>query len=112
MKIGIDLGGTNLRAAIVDDKAQLVDHVKEAVGEPRDPETIVEKIAAVCERCERELSHLLGVAIGVPELERLMLIDEGGDGNRHRVVVGGIDEPRDDGDQLVVVRTPPNREER
>ncbi len=49
MRIGIDLGGTNLRAAIIGDTASLVDHRKEAVGEPRDPATIVERCARMVE---------------------------------------------------------------
>lgn len=49
MKIGIDLGGSNLRAATVGEGAAIVEHRKEAVGEPRDPATIVERCAKLCE---------------------------------------------------------------
>jgi len=45
--IGIDLGGSNLRAARIDGSA-MTGH-REPVGEPRDPQTIVEKVARVVE---------------------------------------------------------------
>jgi glucokinase len=60
-KIGIDLGGTNFRVAIVDDEHELVTHRKESVGEPRDPETIVERCARVVE----ELAAGNGGSVGV-----------------------------------------------
>jgi len=44
--IGIDLGGSNLRAARIDQQG--ASH-REPVGEPRDPATIVEKVARVVE---------------------------------------------------------------
>jgi glucokinase len=50
VKIGIDLGGTNLRAAVVGEGAELVAVHKENVGEPRDPQTITERCAAVVEQ--------------------------------------------------------------
>jgi glucokinase len=46
--IGIDLGGSNLRAAKLDGTAIVARH-REPVGEPRDPQTIVEKVARVVE---------------------------------------------------------------
>jgi glucokinase len=42
--IGIDLGGSNLRAAVLGG----VTH-REPVGEPRDPASLVERIARICE---------------------------------------------------------------
>jgi len=66
MRIGIDLGGSNLRAAIVDDDAKLVEHRREKTGEPRDPQTIVERCAAVCEdllRIAGAASATVGVGI-------------------------------------------------
>jgi glucokinase len=62
MKIGIDLGGSNLRAAIVGEGAALANVHKEAVGEPRDPDTIVERIAAACEALA---ANERGVSVGV-----------------------------------------------
>lgn len=63
MKIGIDLGGTNLRAAIIDDTAKLVEHEREHVGEPRDPEAIVERCARVCERLSNGEPSSVGIGI-------------------------------------------------
>lgn len=49
--IGVDLGGTQLRAAaFADDSALALAQHRELVGEPRDPETIVERVAAIVER--------------------------------------------------------------
>jgi glucokinase len=50
VKIGIDLGGTNLRVASIDDAGTLVEAHKEPVGEPRDPATIVERCALAIEK--------------------------------------------------------------
>jgi glucokinase len=51
LAIGVDLGGTQLRAAAYrgDSPHALAQH-RELVGEPRDPETIVERVAAIVER--------------------------------------------------------------
>jgi glucokinase len=58
VRIGIDLGGTNLRVATVDDGATLLEVRKEQVGEPRDPHTVVE-------RCATLVEELAGTARGV-----------------------------------------------
>ena len=59
-RIGIDLGGSNLRvASLAPDSATLLDQHKEAVGEPRDPDTIVARIAALVDK-------LAGGATAVP----------------------------------------------
>ncbi len=62
MKIGIDLGGTNLRAATLGEGATLVEVHKEQVGEPRDPATIVERCATAVERLA---GNARGVSVGV-----------------------------------------------
>jgi len=65
LKIGIDLGGSNLRAAIVGDGATLTDTRKEPVGEPRDAEAIVLRCAKVIEELggnERGVSVGVGIA--------------------------------------------------
>lgn len=48
--IGIDLGGSNLRAAFIGQDHQVLEQIREPVGEPRDPETIVERVARVVEQ--------------------------------------------------------------
>ncbi len=51
MIIGVDLGGTNLRAATFDgDSATPLRSHKELVGEPRDPDRVIERVAVVCEQ--------------------------------------------------------------
>ncbi len=51
LAIGVDLGGTNLRSAVVDLATHaLAEHHKERVGEPRDPATVIERVAAAVER--------------------------------------------------------------
>lgn len=62
MRIGIDLGGTHLRAAIVDDGNHLVDVHRERVGERRDPESIVERTA---QRIETLAGEARDVTVGV-----------------------------------------------
>ena len=65
--IGIDLGGTNLRAAAfageaqVAEVAQLAAH-RELVGEPRDPDVVVEKVARVVEQLAPEGTVGVGIA--------------------------------------------------
>lgn len=61
--IGIDLGGSNLRAAIITPAGTLEDHRKEAVGEPRDPQTIVERCARLVEDISGGRPASVGVGI-------------------------------------------------
>jgi len=64
ISIGIDLGGTNLRAGtFAPGSAAPIEHVKEEVGEPRDPATIVERIAAVAERLAAGEPATVGIGI-------------------------------------------------
>jgi glucokinase len=63
MMLGIDLGGTNLRIAVVDESSQLRDHLREKVGEPRDPGTVVERCAALCEQLAAGAPASVGVGI-------------------------------------------------
>jgi glucokinase len=63
MMIGIDLGGTNLRAAVIDDSSRIVEHMKERVGEPRDPETIAERCARICEQWAPGGDATVGIGI-------------------------------------------------
>jgi glucokinase len=49
ISVGIDLGGTNLRAAAFDGDV-IVGHHRELVGEPRDPATVVAAVARVVEQ--------------------------------------------------------------
>ncbi len=62
-KIGIDLGGTNFRVAVVGDEHEIITHEKQAVGEPRDPETIVERCASTVEKLAAGRGGSVGVGI-------------------------------------------------
>lgn len=73
LRIGIDLGGSNLRiASLKADSPALVEQHKEAVGEPRDPETIVGRIAALVERFAGPAhgSEPIPVGIGIAAMLR------------------------------------------
>lgn len=70
MKIGIDIGGSNLRAAIVADGAALANVHKEPVGEPRDPATIVERLAAACEALAGTYAGPISVGVGIAAMLR------------------------------------------
>ncbi len=62
--LGVDLGGTNFRvAAFASDVGRPLQVVKEVVGEPRDPATIVERIAVTAERLAPAGPVTLGVGI-------------------------------------------------
>jgi len=64
ISIGVDLGGTNLRVATFEGgRHTAVDHVKEAVGDRRDPASIVERIADVAERLARGQPATVGIGI-------------------------------------------------
>ena len=63
MKIGIDLGGSNLRAAIVGEGAALVAQHREPVGEPRDPNTIADRITQIVRDLAGDESASVGVGI-------------------------------------------------
>lgn len=73
MKIGIDLGGSNLRAAIVDGTpggtATLLAQHREPVGEPRDPDVIADRIARVCRELANDAPEVT-VGIGIAAMLR------------------------------------------
>jgi glucokinase len=69
VRIGIDLGGTNLRVATVDEGATLLDVRKEQVGEPRDPHTVVERCATLIEDLAGTASTV-SVGIGIAAMLR------------------------------------------
>jgi glucokinase len=64
ISIGIDLGGTNFRAGTFEGgSATPVDHIKEVVGDRRDPAAMVERIADVTERLARGQAATVGIGI-------------------------------------------------
>jgi glucokinase len=71
MRIGIDLGGTNLRGATftTDSPEPRWTH-KERVGEARDPTSIVERLAQVIERLASDASGPIPVGVGIAAMLR------------------------------------------
>lgn len=66
LAIGIDLGGTNLRSAIVHPQSfALLEQDKEHVGEPRDVDSIVERVATAVERHATKAVGPVTVGVGI-----------------------------------------------
>lgn len=71
LRIGVDLGGTNLRvASLKPDSPALVEHHKETVGEPRDAEAIVERIAKLVARMTGDERDPIPVGVGIAAMLR------------------------------------------
>lgn len=70
-RIGIDLGGTNLRAAAFagTDATPQLTH-KELVGEPREPDAIVDRVATVVERLATGEPGPIPVGVGIAAMLR------------------------------------------
>src|SRR3954470_9277359 len=67
--IGVDLGGTNLRVAVVDDQGTLLEKVTTSTKVLRGPERVV---GAMCDNIRslttdfKSVGTLMGIGIGVP----------------------------------------------
>lgn len=71
LHLGVDLGGSNLRvASFAPGTATPLAHLKEAVGEPRDPATIVERVARAAEQLAGAASGPVPVGIGLAAMLR------------------------------------------
>lgn len=70
LNIGIDVGGTNLRAGIVDESARLLSQEQIPVGNFESPEAFVRKLAALIERAldaaHAAVSDIGSIGIGIP----------------------------------------------
>ena len=68
--IGIDLGGTNIVAAVVDDKYNIVGKSKTPTNSPRSAEEIFDDIAKVCreaiDEAKLSISDISSVGMGTP----------------------------------------------
>src|SRR4051794_14412741 len=66
--IGVDLGGTNLRAAAIDESGQILTRVSETANFQAGPEQVAGEIARIIDdvRQHTGANGLLGVGIGVP----------------------------------------------
>ena len=69
-RIGIDLGGTNIVAAVVDDDYKIVAKAKTPTATPRTPEEIFDDIAKVSKEAMAEvgltIADIKSVGIGTP----------------------------------------------
>jgi len=70
IQIGMDLGGSNLRAAAFGDDGTPLDSHREAVGEDRAPDAIVERVARTIERLAGGSEGPVDVGVGVAALLR------------------------------------------
>ena len=70
IQIGVDLGGSNLRAAAFGDGATPLEIHKEAVGDDRAPDAIVERVARTIERLAGGAAGPVAVGVGVAALLR------------------------------------------
>jgi glucokinase len=69
--VGIDLGGTNLRAAAFAPESHVqIESVREPVGEPRDPDLVVERVARVAEQLAKDAPAPVPVGVGVAAMLR------------------------------------------
>src|SRR6266542_2871568 len=71
--IGLDLGGTNLRAAAIDRSGRMLDKVAESTNPEKGREVVLGDMAAVINkiRASRSGDTLAGIGIGVPGFVRL-----------------------------------------
>ena len=70
MNIGIDVGGTNLRAGAVDEEGRLQAKVSVPVGHVESPEALVRRLAELARQAAREAGtpegEIRSVGVGIP----------------------------------------------
>ena len=70
LRIGIDLGGTNIVAGVVNDKYEIIAKAKTPTAMPRTPEEIFDDIAMVCKQAMAEagitIADIYSVGLGTP----------------------------------------------
>ncbi len=70
LRIGIDLGGTNIVASVVNDEYKILGTGKTPTNVPRSPEEIFDDIAAVCreamEKAGVSIAEIASVGMGTP----------------------------------------------
>lgn len=63
--IGIDVGGTNIRIAVVDENGSLIDVIKESTI-ANSIDTLVDQILALINRIDLNKYNICGIGIGIP----------------------------------------------
>ncbi|HWF03022.1 MAG TPA: ROK family protein, partial [Candidatus Angelobacter sp.] len=67
--IGVDLGGTNLRIAAIDDKGKTLDKITTSTEVARGRDQVIDEMCAAIQEIVAKLSgtgELAGIGIGVP----------------------------------------------
>ena len=87
-RIGVDLGGTNIAAGLVDDNYKIVDRESVKTNVPRPAESIVQDIAGLVnvlrERNNLEEKDIEAVGVGVPAAAGAISAGRGGYYHRRR----------------------------
>ena len=70
MDIGIDVGGTNLRAGVADGQGHLLSRVSMPVGEEKSPEVLIRRLAELAKKAAEEAGipeeEIQSVGVGIP----------------------------------------------
>jgi glucokinase len=70
MKIGMDIGGTNLRASAFADDGSTIGQIREPIGEPRDPDAIIERVAKLADYFAGDRPGPIPIGIGIAAMLR------------------------------------------
>jgi glucokinase len=65
LRIGVDLGGTNMRAALLDDKGRILKEAKEKTAAHAGPVKVIANLISLIEKVKGDES-VLGIGIGCP----------------------------------------------
>lgn len=64
--LGVDIGGTNIRMAVVSDEGEMVRVIKKRTSPTKEPADLVEQIVKLYEEIEPQDFQIEGMGIGVP----------------------------------------------
>ena len=67
--LGLDLGATNVKGALVDDEGRVLAHAAAPLGDGAatlSPEAVADALASVAERCVRDWAAVRAVGVGAP----------------------------------------------
>ena len=70
MDVGIDVGGTNLRAGVVDEQGKLLSRVSQPVGTLKSPEELIRRLAELAQKAVEDAgtpeNQIQSVGVGIP----------------------------------------------
>ena len=70
MDVGIDVGGTNLRAGVVDEQGKLLSRVSQLVGTLESPEELIRRLAELAQKAVEDAgtpeNQIQSVGVGIP----------------------------------------------